>query len=250
MRSLIFGFFLAVFLGTLFLPSCRHELVLPITNDPVDTIQPPPPPPVDTGDYSGIPCDPDTVYFQNQVLPLLISQCAKSGCHDAQTHKEGVKLIDYQSVINTGKVKPFQPSSSKMYTMLNLSNPEDRMPPAPNSPLTTDQKNLIKKWIEQGALNNACNEGYGSCDTTNVTYTNFINPLLANRCTGCHSGANPSGGLKLTNYAETKASASGGKLYGSIAHLAGYKAMPQGGAALTSCYVDKVKAWINKGMPQ
>lgn len=247
MRSLVFAIFMTAFLVTLFLPACRHELVLPLTNDPVDTIQPPPP--VDTADYSGVPCSPDTVYFQNQVLPLLISQCAKSGCHDAQSHKEGIVTTNYQNVMNVG-VKPFKPANSKLYTVLNLTNPEDRMPPSPDSPLSADQKNLIKKWIEQGALNNNCNEGYGNCSTANVTYTNFVNALMANRCTGCHSGANPSGGLKLTNYDETKASALSGKLYGSVAHLAGYKAMPQGGAALTSCYVDKIKAWIDSGAPQ
>ncbi len=247
MRSLIFSVFVTVFLVTMFLPSCRHELVLPLTTDPTDTI---PPPPVDTADLSGIPCDPDTVYFQNQVLPLLISQCSKSGCHDVQSHKEGVVLVDYQRVMNTGEVKPFKPSNSELYKVLFKTDPEERMPPAPDNPLTAEQKDLIKRWIEQGALNNACNESYGACDTTGITYTNFIGPLMANQCTGCHGGSNPQGGLKLSTYAEAKASALSGKLYGSVAHLSGYSAMPKGGAALTSCFVNKVKAWINNGTPQ
>ncbi len=247
MRNIIFAFFAIVFLAGIFLPSCRHELVLPFTDDPTDTV---PPPPVDTADYSGVPCDPDTVYFQNQVLPLLISQCAKSGCHDVQSHEEGVVLVDYQRVMNTGEVKPFDPSDSELYKVLFKTDPEERMPPAPNSPLTTEQKDLIKKWIEQGAQNNSCNESYGSCDTTNVTYTNFVGALMANRCTGCHGGANPSGGLKLTNYAETKASALSGKLYGTVARLPGYVAMPQGGAALSDCYVAKIKNWVDNGAPQ
>ncbi len=249
MRTLLFGLSLAAALVVLFLPSCRHELVLPMDGgtDPQDTV---PPPPVDSGDYTGVPCSPDTVYFVNQVLPLIVSQCAKSGCHDVQSHQEGVVLVDYQRIISTGKVKAGLPSSSKLYTSLNVSDPNDRMPPAPNSALTTDQKNLIKKWIEQGAKNNECNEGYGSCDTTGVTYANFVNALMANQCTGCHGASNPSGGIKLTTYAEVKASGQSGQLYGSIAHLSGYKAMPDGAPALSTCFVNKVKAWVNQGMPQ
>lgn len=247
MRTLLFALTLFVILLELLLPSCRHELVLPLTNDPQDTVPPPPPPPVDTGDYTGVPCSPDTVYFQNQVLPLVISQCAKSGCHDAISHKEGVVLTDYSHVMSI--VKAFKPTNSKLYTVLSKTG-DERMPPPPDPAFTTDQKNLIKKWIEQGALNNVCNESYGSCSTDNVTYTNFINPLLANQCTGCHGGANPSGGIKLTTYDEAKASAQSGKLYGSVAQQPGFVAMPQGGSALSTCFTKKVKAWIDAGMPQ
>ncbi|MCC6459044.1 MAG: hypothetical protein IT260_01155 [Saprospiraceae bacterium] len=247
MRILVFSIFLIITVLSVLLPSCRHEIILPYNPDPTDTV---PPPPVDTSDLTGVPCSPDTVYFQNQILPLIISQCAKSGCHDVQSHEEGVVLVDYLRIISTGEVKAFKPNSSELYKVLNDTDPKDRMPPAPDAPLTTEQKNLIKKWIEQGALNNACNESYGSCNTTGVTYTNFVSGLMANQCVGCHGGANPQGGLKLTNYAEVKASGQSGKLYGSIAHQAGYSAMPQGGTALSTCFTNKIKAWVDAGMPQ
>ena len=246
MRTLIFVLTLFLVLIGLFLPSCRHELVLPLTNTPgpQDTV---PPPPADTSDYTGVPCSPDTVYFQNQILPLVNSQCAKSGCHDVASHKEGLVLVDYPRIVS--QVKAFKPSNSKLYTVLSAGG-GDRMPPAPDPAFTTDQKNLIKKWIEQGALNNVCNENYGSCNTDNVTYTNFVGALMANQCTGCHGSTNPSGGLKLTTYTEVKASAQSGKLYGSVAHLPGYVAMPQGTAAMSICFVKKIKAWVDAGAPQ
>lgn len=247
MRTFFLAVVCLIVLIGLSLPSCRHELVLPLAGDPTDTV---PTPPVDSGDYTGVPCSADTVYFQNQILPLLISHCAKSGCHDVASHEEGVVLVDYARVISTGEVKAFKPSNSELYKVLFKSDPSERMPPAPDAPLTTEQKNLIKKWIEQGALNNVCNENYGGCDTTNVTYTNFIGALMANQCTGCHGGTNPSGNLRLTTYDEVKASGQSGKLYGSIARLQGYSAMPQGGQALSPCFVRKVKTWVDAGMPQ
>lgn len=247
MRSLIaaFSLFAAVILSALF-PSCKHDPLFNGGTDPQDTTTTP----IDTGVNTGIPCSPDTVYFQNQVLPLLISQCAKSGCHDAASHEEGVVLTNYQQVMSTGKVKAFKPNDSELFEVIMDSDPDDRMPEAPNAPLTTDQKNLIKKWIEQGAQNNVCNENYGNCDTDNVTYTNFVSGLLANKCVGCHGGVNPQGGLKLSTYAEVKAAAQNGTLYGAAARLPGYSAMPKGGAALSPCFVNKIKAWIDAGTPQ
>lgn len=249
MRHILFVFGFAAVLALLLMPSCKHELG-PITLGPVDpgdtTVTPPPPP--DLGDTTGVPCSTDTVYFQNQILPLLVSGCAKAGCHDVQSHKEGVITTDYAHIMQ--QIKPFQPTQSKTYKVIITTNSDDRMPPPPDAPFTQAQINLLKKWIEQGALNNACNEGYGQCDTTGISYTNFIQPLMANKCVGCHGNNSPGGGIKLTNYSEVKTSAQSGKLYNSIAWVNGYVAMPQSGGQMSACYISKVRAWIDAGMPQ
>lgn len=248
------NFLLAVFVGialiSLLLPACRHELgQIPFGPiDPTDTIVIPPPPPPDPVDTSGVPCSPDTVYFQNQILPLLVSNCAMSACHDVQSHQEGIILTNYTNIRQ--KVVPFNASQSKIYKSIIDTDPGDRMPRPPAPAFTPEQKNLVKKWIEQGALNNVCNESYGQCDTMNITYTAYLQPLLASKCVGCHGVTNPGGGIKLTSYAEVKASAQSGKLYGSIAWLYGFKLMPQSGAQLSSCQISKVKAWVDSGMPQ
>lgn len=237
-KLLLFGF-----ISVLLFPSCKHDPLIP--PNPVVPVNP-----IDSSDFSGWPCGPDTIYFQNQVLPLLISKCTQSGCHDVASHKEGVVLVDYQRVMSTGKVKAFNPGNSKLYKVIVDTDPGDRMPEPPYSPLTADEIKLIRTWIEQGAQNTACNENYGSCDTQNVTYANSIAPLLSSRCTGCHSSTNPQGNLKLTTYDEVKASAQSGALYGAVAQLPGYSAMPKGGTALSPCFVSKIKAWVDAGMPQ
>lgn len=246
MRKLLSIALLGGVLLALFLPACKHDpFFTDITDpdpDPVDTLDP--------GNTTGWPCSPDSAYFETQVLPLLISQCAMSGCHDAASHQEGIILTNYQQVMSTGKVKAFNPGGSDLYEAIMETKPDKRMPRPPAAALTADQKALIRKWIEQGAKNNTCNENYGACDTTNVTYSGYIAPLMSGTCTGCHSGTNPQGGLRLTTYSEVKASAQSGKLYGAIARLPGYAAMPQGGAALSSCAVSKVKNWVDAGMPQ
>lgn len=90
----------------------------------------------------------------------------------------------------------------------------------------------------------------GNCDTTAVTYTTTVVPLLqSNGCLGCHSGGAPSGNISLDNYNSVKLVAQNGKLYGAISHSPGYPPMPQGGNKLSTCNISKIKAWIDAGSP-
>lgn len=88
-----------------------------------------------------------------------------------------------------------------------------------------------------------------SCDTSNTTYATTILPVLQNNtCIGCHSTVAPSGNIILDTYSGVKSAAQSGKLYGSIAHSSGYSAMPPSGTKISDCDLNKVNAWINKGM--
>lgn len=237
------------------IPSCMHDPMEPIDIGPIDTTGNP----IDTTgnptdtltgiDTTGYPCSPDTVYFYKDILPILVSNCAKSGCHDAESHEEGLVLDSYEHVIAEHIVRPNDVNRSDLYKVITSNDPEKRMPQAPSPKLTTDQIALISKWIQQGAKDLYCNESYGSCDTTNITYSGVIQPMLAHYCTGCHSGASPSANLTLTSYADVQAVALNGKLAGSVSWINGYKPMPKGEAQWSACNINKLKAWINHGAP-
>jgi len=236
--KLLFG--MLVLLAIASYTSCKHEPNVKITTTTNDTM-------VTSKDTikNGNPCSPDTVYFERDILPLIGSNCAKSGCHDANTATDGVDYSSYTSTINTGRVVPGLPNNSKMYTMLSKSS--NIMPPAPNAELTAAQKALIAKWITQGAQNLKCSD----CDTANVGWAKNIEPLITNNCTGCHSGGSPSGNVSLTNYAEVKVQALNGKLYGTTAKLSGFKAMPPYGSnPLDACQVKAIGKWVAQGAPQ
>ena len=222
----------------LMISSCKHEpTILPnpvTTNDNSNS---------NGNTSSGSTCDPDSVYFQTQVLPLLVSNCAKSGCHNTADHKEGIIMTDYNNIMATANVNPGRPNNSNLYKSLVKSDPDDRMPPAPSS-LTSDQINLVYKWIDQGAKNNTC---ANSCDTMNVTFSGTIFPLMQNSCTGCHSGPSSGGQIDLSNYQSIKLVAQNGKLYGSVNHSPGFSPMPKGGNGLLSCQVDQIRIWIQNG---
>jgi hypothetical protein len=189
-------------------------------------------------------CSPDTVYFQQSVLPLITSNCAMSGCHDAISHEEGVILTDYTNIVR--EVKVSSPTSSDLYKCL-FANSEDRMPPAPATEFSSANKGLVLKWIQQGAKNNSCSNT-ATCDTVNVTFSTSVSPVLKTYCVGCHSAASPSAGIDLSTYAAVKVYATNGRLIGSITHAAGYKPMPSSTSKLGACEINQIKAWVTKGM--
>lgn len=94
----------------------------------------------------------------------------------------------------------------------------------------------------------------GNCDTTNVTFSGTIFPLVQQNCFICHSGSEPIAGFLLNDYPTISAAAQvpagqPGSLYGAISHDPGNKAMPQGGAQLPECDILRVKIWIDMGTP-
>ena len=245
---------LSIVLLSLMVPSCTHDPFTPVITNPVDTTGNPVDTtgsPVDTTgqDTTFIKCDSNLVYFQQEVLPIIVSNCAKSGCHNAASHVEGLNLTTYAKIMSSGIVKPNNASGSKLIKVVKQSGGEEAMPPSGNQKLTAAQIALISKWITQGAKDTSCVETFTTCDTTAVSYSGFIAPLFSTFCAGCHSGGNPSGGLSLNSFNGVKAVALNGRLVGSISWSSGYQSMPQGGNKLTDCSINKIKAWINDGAP-
>jgi cytochrome c553 len=110
--------------------------------------------------------------------------------------------------------------------------------------LTTVQKSIIQKWINQGAKNNAC---AGRCDSTVFTFSGAVKPLIDNKCVGCHNASNLGGGIDLSTYATVKVVALNGKLLGSIKQQSGFSAMPKNGNKLSDCEITQVNKWITAG---
>lgn len=198
----------------------------------------------DPGGGNGHPCDPDTVYFENEILPLIISSCATTDCHGLVNPEDDIILVDYASIIENGKIKPGDPDGSKLFKVITEDEPQDRMPPEPNEALSSDQVDKIKTWIEQGALNNYCDD---DCDTTSITFSGNVWPIVNNKCFGCHSGSNPGGNIFLRNYADVLTVAENGKLWGAVNHQAGYSPMPKNLPKLSECELAVFRIWMEEG---
>lgn len=198
------------------------------------------------------PCDPNTVYFEQQVLPILLSNCTNPApglnCHHtANGNNDRIQLTSYAALMNSDIIRVNRPLDSDLWEAINDTDPDDRMPRPPQNPLTADQKDLIRRWLLQGSQNNSCAES--GCDTLNVTYSGTIAPLVAQRCGGCHGGGSPQGGLNLGSWTTLNAVASDGRLARSIRHQPGAPAMPPSGGMLPDCRIRQFLIWIDAGAP-
>lgn len=203
-------------------------------------------PPTGNPPVTGIPCDPDTVYFANTIGPLLASSCAIPGCHDAITMQEGFNFSNYQGVMDANVIDVGDPWDSDMLEAITDNDPQDRMPPPPNAPLTQQQIDLIYAWMQQGARNNACQ---AACDTNVFTFSGAVRPIIQTRCQGCHSGGSPQGGISLTTHDQIKTVAVGGQLYGAVSHAPGFTPMPYNGNKIPDCEIAQIRKWIEDGTP-
>lgn len=89
-------------------------------------------------------------------------------------------------------------------------------------------------------LNNAC-------DTTSVTFSGTIVPILSSNCYSCHSNANApfGGGIHLQTIADVVTNSA--KMAISIKQT-GAKPMPPSGK-LSTCSIAEIDIWIRNGMP-
>ena len=231
MRPLL-AFFASVMI---FVSGCRHDVPQPDNPDGTEIIH-------------TESCHPDTVYFQQDILPMLVAACGTSGCHDAASAEDGIVIESYASLLfgeEDDLVVPGDPSDSELYEVITENDPDKIMPPPPANPFSAAQIDLIANWIAQGAINNSCN----ACDTALFTFNAVILPMMEANCTSCHGGSTPDANLDLTNYNGVASAASYMNLMERISHAAGFDPMPPSGDGLSDCQVQQVQNWINAGMP-
>jgi hypothetical protein len=95
----------------------------------------------------------DEVHFSRDIRPILNQNCMP--CHGGVRQKNGVSFLFREEALGRGKsgkktVVPGKPDESELIVRVTSSDPEARMPyHAP--PLSTQQIDLLRRWIRQGA---------------------------------------------------------------------------------------------------
>lgn len=96
-----------------------------------------------------------------------------------------------------------------------------------------------------------------TCDTTDITYNNFVGDVLSESCafSGCHASGLT--GFGLTTYDEVTNYANLDKMVDALRREAGVLPMPRDTSTqmatdtpLDDCTIDKIEAWIADGTPE
>jgi mono/diheme cytochrome c family protein len=97
------------------------------------------------------------VDFTRDVRPILAGHCFKCHGPDEGTRKAGLRLDVRAEALKPAKsdavaIVPGQPDQSELVSRIFTADEDDLMPPpATKHPLTAEQRELLKRWIKEGA---------------------------------------------------------------------------------------------------
>jgi hypothetical protein len=88
---------------------------------------------------------------------------------------------------------------------------------------------------------------FGSiCDTTTVSWTQDIEPIIQSKCLHCHYDQSPITPFSLQGYQNVLIRVNTGQLEPAINHT-GPVMMPKDGPKLPECELSKINKWIREG---
>ena len=99
----------------------------------------------------------ERVRFNRDVRPLLSEQCFHCHGFDANTRKSGLRLDLREEALRPAKsgalpIVPGNPGASEVFRRITTADSEEQMPPAPDhAPLKPAQREVIRRWIQEGA---------------------------------------------------------------------------------------------------
>lgn len=100
-----------------------------------------------------------SVSFRQQIAPLLAEKCL--ACHNPSKQKGKFQLHTFDALKTPGTsratpIVSYRPGESRLYQLLTSSDVDERMPQKAD-PLPAAQIDLVRRWIEQGALYDGTN---------------------------------------------------------------------------------------------
>ncbi len=94
----------------------------------------------------------DAVSYSHEVLPLLSDNCFLCHGPDAGTREADLRLDRREVAVATGAIVPGKPGDSSLVARILSANPDEQMPPAKSHlSLSDDEKDLLVRWIKEGA---------------------------------------------------------------------------------------------------
>lgn len=173
------------------------------------------------------------VSFRNEVVPIVTS--GPCGCHNTSVTIRAVLFSDQRT--NTIYYDAILARRGAFEAWVNGGT----HPGGGAIDFSPSEKNIIKRWIAQGE---PYDDGAGCTVSGNLTYTADIVPIYNTSCKGatCHGGI-----AAPIDYAKFVAKKD---VLLTVLNSGGNTGHPGGPLSLTTCTVNKMKAWIAQGQPQ
>ncbi|MFO0908215.1 MAG: DUF1553 domain-containing protein [Isosphaeraceae bacterium] len=100
-----------------------------------------------------VAADAPAIEYNRDIRPILADQCF--ACHgpDSAARKADLRLDRREAAVDMGAITPGKPGESTLIERIFTSEPSEVMPPPKTKKvLTPEQKDLLKRWVESGAV--------------------------------------------------------------------------------------------------
>lgn len=271
----------------------------PVTHEPPK----PPPKPVRPGSFfshkfaplgvdpaeiaaASLPSMPEPgqpVDFASHVLPIFQERCVE--CHRAPFDKNGrtikpkagLQLDSYEMALKGNldgpSIVPGNSAESYLVELISLTEDDADVMPPKGGPLSPEQIDVVKRWIDEGAKPSAGEAGAAAgggalpAPGQPIDFAKHLFPVVKERCLDCHGEPyvkngrtiNPKAGLRLDTYENIIKGTLDGPVVvpGNIAESTLYilvdpeeadvDIMPPKGDPLTPEQIEVFKRWILEG---
>ncbi|SFJ47809.1 DUF1553 domain-containing protein [Planctomicrobium piriforme] len=96
--------------------------------------------------------DDPPLQYNRDIRPILAEACFSCHGPDSASRKAGLRLDDRDAAIEMSAIAPGDPGLSELISRIDATDPHEIMPPPETKKtLTAEQKETLKKWIQQGA---------------------------------------------------------------------------------------------------
>ena len=172
------------------------------------------------------------VLFRSEVVPIITA--GPCGCHNNGIGTRVVQFSHFDTVF-------YDAILSRRSIFDSMSRLTGKHPGGGGIEFAANEKNIIKRWIEQG---DPYDDGAGCTVSGTIRYTTDILPIYTSTCKGstCHGGIAIA--LDYNKMVADKA------IISTVMNSGGSQGHPGGNLSLTTCTINKFKEWINQGQPQ
>lgn len=135
-----------------------------------------------------IPGDNEPIVYSKHIQPIFTNTCGTSGCHLGTDEAGGLKVDNWERVMAGSKtlgavVVPYAGGKSYLFQHVNIDSTlgptaTPRMPLG-RDPLTIEQIKTIKRWIDEGAKNDAGEVALAGADRPRVLVTGQNEDLVS-----------------------------------------------------------------------
>jgi cytochrome c553 len=96
--------------------------------------------------------DQGNLQYNRDVRPILADYCFSCHGPDSAARKADLRLDQREAAIEMGALQPGSPDESELLRRVMSDDPDEQMPPpATKKNLSSQQKDTLHRWIEQGA---------------------------------------------------------------------------------------------------